>query len=302
MTSSNGKPREKLDNLVQNSDIIRDTTHSTAHLLHNQLETDMGKNRDIMDFLHGKPFGHPLHPILTDIPIGSWILAAFFDVLALVVGSKGARQIADVLTTVGTLAAIPTAISGIADYSSIKKSAAPYAATHGILNTIALYAYVRSTIARVQGQRFTALFYSLIGLTVSTVSAWFGGDMVYRHRIGVNHAVPEAIDEWTTVMAAEDLEDENPTRVDADGVPVLLFRYNGIIHATHAVCSHAGGPLEKGRIVDETCIVCPWHDSVYDMRDGRLIHSPSTFSQPRYQVRVNMGEIQVRNWYADSEG
>ncbi|MEO6683395.1 MAG: hypothetical protein ABIN48_11300, partial [Ginsengibacter sp.] len=35
--------------------------------------------RKIKNFLHGTWLGHPLHPLMTDIPIGAWTAAAVLD-------------------------------------------------------------------------------------------------------------------------------------------------------------------------------------------------------------------------------
>lgn len=63
--------------------------------------------------------------------------------------------------------------------------------------------------------------------------------------------------------------------------------------AIDAVCSHAGGPLDEGSF--EGCFVqCPWHDSVFDLRDGRVKHGPATIPQPGFAVRERNGQLEVR--------
>jgi nitrite reductase/ring-hydroxylating ferredoxin subunit len=128
-----------------------------------------------------------------------------------------------------------------------------------------------------------------------TASAWLGGELVYRRRVGVNHAQIKAEPtEWTPVMSAEDLEAEGvPQRVEVDGYPLLLYRYEGELHAIDAVCAHAGGPLDEGSF-DGPCVTCPWHQSVYDIRNGHVVHGPSTYSQPYYETRIQDGEVYVR--------
>jgi nitrite reductase/ring-hydroxylating ferredoxin subunit len=74
---------------------------------------------------------------------------------------------------------------------------------------------------------------------------------------------------------------------------VLLYRYGGTVYAISAVCSHAGGPLEEGQF-DGFCVQCPWHDSVYDLRDGSVVHGPATFNQPAYRARIYNGQIEIR--------
>lgn len=251
--------------------------------------------RGVFDALHGKPLGHPLHPALTDMTVGSWTLSVLFDLLARRTRSSRFRHTADHLTLLGTLSAIPTAITGVADFSAIKKDAAGYGAAHGILNGIAFFCFARSSYARLRNRHGTGLFFSVIGLTFAMAGAWLGGDMVYRHRVGVNHAKGSGWEGWRIVMAAEDLEQDVPTRVEVEGQPVLLYRVLDDIYAIDAVCSHAGGPLEQGT-VEDMCITCPWHQSVFDLRDGSVVHCPATMAQQRYRARIYNGAVEVARY------
>jgi nitrite reductase/ring-hydroxylating ferredoxin subunit len=41
-------------------------------------------------------------------------------------------------------------------------------------------------------------------------------------------------------------------------------------------------------------VTCPWHDSVFELCDGQVIHGPATNPLPRYEVRINQGQIEIR--------
>jgi nitrite reductase/ring-hydroxylating ferredoxin subunit len=56
----------------------------------------------------------------------------------------------------------------------------------------------------------------------------------------------------------------------------------------HAVCAHAGGPLDKGTVVDG-CLQCPWHASRFRLADGRVVRGPSVYDQPSYELRAAEG-------------
>src|ERR1051326_8676803 len=60
--------------------------------------------------LNGVWLGHPLHPALTDVPIGAWLLSLIFDF-------TGHDRGADMALNIGVLAAVPTAVSGAADWA-----------------------------------------------------------------------------------------------------------------------------------------------------------------------------------------
>ena len=79
----------------------------------------------------------------------------------------------------------------------------------------------------------------------------------------------------------------------ADGTAVMIARSGGELYALSNHCSHRGGPLHEGELGDGT-ITCPWHASVFDLRDGALVHGPAAYPQPAWDVRVREGRIEVR--------
>ena len=289
--------RKTLDQVVDREP-FREASLAASRFLHKQVLKGGEPAREIADLLHGKQLGHALHPALTALTIGSWTSAFIYDVLSFLPGFKRARKSADTLTLLGIISAAPTALTGLTDFTTIKKDVAHYGAVHGIINSLALFFYVNSMVARLRGSRAGGRFFSLIGLSLVTVSGWIGGELVYRYQIATKHGPDEAPDDWTPVLAADTLSESTPTGAEVNGTPVLLFRQGDNFYAIGAVCAHAGGPLEDGRVIDDVRIECPWHQSVYDMRDGRVVHSPSTFNQPRYEVRLRNGQIEVRRWQA----
>jgi nitrite reductase/ring-hydroxylating ferredoxin subunit len=77
------------------------------------------------------------------------------------------------------------------------------------------------------------------------------------------------------------------------GVPVVLLKMGDKYSAIAATCSHAGGPLDEGALQGDV-VECPWHGSRFRMRDGKPLTGPATFAQPRYDVRVRNGMIELR--------
>ena len=127
-----------------------------------------------------------------------------------------------------------------------------------------------------------------------TVSAWLGGELTYRHSVGVNRSSrPDGPKEWTPVIEDAELPEQQPRRVEFEGSPILLYRYNGSVYAIGSVCGHDGGPLDQGRF-DGYCVECPWHQSVYDLRDGRVVHGPTAYAKPSYDTRVIDGRVEIK--------
>jgi nitrite reductase/ring-hydroxylating ferredoxin subunit len=69
---------------------------------------------------------------------------------------------------------------------------------------------------------------------------------------------------------------------------LVLVRVGQTVHALHAVCAHAGGPLDQGTIVDG-CVECPWHGSRFSLGDGLARRGPTVYDQPSYEIRTAEG-------------
>jgi nitrite reductase/ring-hydroxylating ferredoxin subunit/uncharacterized membrane protein len=250
--------------------------------------------REIADALHGTWLGHPLHPMLTDITIGAWSMGVVFDSIGAVTDSDQAREMGDKLAIAGTIAAVPTALSGLADFSTFPDWSANTATLHGAMNIVGVGLYAWSIRERRRGYHGRGAIISGVAFGLACVSGWLGGRMVYKQKVGVNHGEPfEKPERWTTVLESSKLHDGKPRRVDFDKKGVLLYRKGDAIYAIGSVCSHAGGPLEEGKI-KENCVECPWHGSVFDMQDGSIVHGPATQPQTAFDVRERDGEIQIK--------
>lgn len=250
--------------------------------------------RKVADWLHGTWLGHPLHPMLTDITVGAFTLATLFDVIAAARGARFAEKAADTLISAGSLSAVATAISGIADFSTVEKPAMSSATMHALLNSVNLGLYLISLRDRRNGKRARGVFFSSLALALLAASAWLGGHLVYAHRVGVDRSQEiSGPEKWTAVLPETELPEGQPKAVEVEGAKVLLYRCEGTVHAINAVCSHAGGPLEEGAFRDCT-VQCPWHDSVFNLRDGSIVHGPATHPQPAFLTRIRKGQVEIR--------
>lgn len=249
--------------------------------------------RRLADLLHGTWLGHPLHPVLTDVVVGAWTLGALFDLISLRAHSQQAEQTADTLTAIGVVAALPTALSGATDFSTIPQSAAGAGLAHALAAKTSLGMFILSLWARKKGQRSQGLFWSALGLAFITLGAYLGGHLVFGKRVGVNRSEPLSQPEaWTTALALADLPEHQPKAVEIEGQPVLLYRDQQQVYAVSAVCPHAKGPLAEGSFNGPE-VQCPWHDSVFDLRGGQIVHGPSTYPLPCYEARFGNGQIEV---------
>ncbi len=70
---------------------------------------------------------------------------------------------------------------------------------------------------------------------------------------------------------------------------VAVFNVDGSYYATQDDCTHAGGPLNEGEL-DGHQIICPWHGSCFDVRDGSVCGGPAKKPLKMYRVIVE-GDI-----------
>lgn len=246
----------------------------------------------VKDALSGTWLGHPLHPLLTDIPIGLFTSATALDV----VGGSAARPAADRLVDLGLVSSLATAASGAADWSDTYGEEMRTGVVHAIANVLGIGLYTASALARRSGRRSAATTLSVAGLGVMSVGAYLGGHLSYSRGVGVNNAFYQhEPEDWTAVLDEAELQEGVPARAVAGDATVLLYRSNGHIHAIGSRCSHAGGPLDEGDIDAASCTVtCPWHQSVFRLEDGSVVHGPASVPQAAYETRTQDGRIEIR--------
>lgn len=250
--------------------------------------------RSVKNFLHGTWLGHPLHVVLTDVPVGAWTAALVMDLL-----DDGRRQSrrakgADTAVAVGIAGAVMAAAPGLADWHHTSGAARRSGLVHGLLNTAALALYTGSLLMRRRGRRTAGRGLSGLGYVLVLASAYIGGHLVYRLRLGVDHSSGGAGPaEFVPVLRLEELAEGQPRRVLVDGSPVVIVRRGARVAALAEVCSHLGGPLAEGRVDGET-ITCPWHGSRFSLDDGSVVEGPATTPQPLYEARVHQGRIEIR--------
>jgi nitrite reductase/ring-hydroxylating ferredoxin subunit/uncharacterized membrane protein len=246
----------------------------------------------VKNWLNGVWLGHPLHPALTDAAIGAWSTGMLLDLV-------GARSQADAAMTVGVLSAIPTALSGAADYVDAGDEPRKVGLVHAALNTLGLTLMVGSLFARRANKRGLGIALSTTGFSLATVSAWFGGELVYKMGTGVSHiAFEPPVPDFEVVARADSLQDGKlsaaEVNVDGNKVSVALLKRGSSVLAISGTCPHWGGPLAEGKLVDGDTVQCPWHASQFDMRDGSVKQGPAASPVHVFEARIRDGNVEVR--------
>ena len=248
----------------------------------------------VENFLHGTWLGHPLHPVLTDIPVGAWTAGAVLDAAELATGNRGMGSGADLAIGVGLAGAGSAAVAGLADWGRMGSGEAKkVGALHAGLNVTASLLYLLSLLARKGGKRGLGKLLSFTGYGIAGFSAYLGGHLVFSEQIGVDHTADKPKPEkFTSVMPEGELMEGELRRVEVGDAQVLLTRYGGRIYAMSDICSHLGCSLAQGHLEGDS-VRCDCHGSRYALEDGKVLDGPSAYYQPAYKTRIYGGQIQV---------
>jgi nitrite reductase/ring-hydroxylating ferredoxin subunit/uncharacterized membrane protein len=249
----------------------------------------------VKDALSGTWLGHPLHPLLTDIPIGSWTSAVVLDFL----GGRDSEPAVRRLIAIG-LAAVPaTVVTGWNDWADTEPASDEVRRSgfvHALLNGTAATAFAASLVARRRGSTGRGKLLSLAGIGLVGAGGWLGSHLSYARGVGVdtNAFDQGATGDWApTGVRDGELEENRPRCVMIEDRPVMLLRQQGTLHALSNRCNHRAGPLHEGEVGDGT-ITCPLHGSRFRLEDGSVERGPATYIQPVLDTRVVDGAIEVR--------
>ena len=258
--------------------------------------------RLLSNIFHGTWLGHPLHPLLTDIPIGAWTVGAIADLLALG-GDERAQYTADVATTIGVAGAVAAAWAGWAEWSDTKDDARRLGIAHAALNGGALTLYTGSLMLRRAGKRGSATLFSLLGYALVGAGGYLGGELAYGQQLGVRHTAEPAEPprDFIHVAALADVPPGGMLRVEAAGIPIILAQTadttpaqsGNTMRAVSAVCTHRGAPLDEGKR-DGDCVRCPWHGSLFALAGGHIVEGPATFALAAFETRITETNIEIR--------
>jgi uncharacterized membrane protein len=138
-------------------------------------------------FLHGEWMHEPLHAAVTDVPVGAWTATVAFDSAAALTGRSELDFAADATLYFGLAGAALSAVSGLTDWSEIRKpEPRRIGAVHALLNIGATALFATSCFARHREQnRPGGRALAAAGFALVALSAHLGGNLVYEHGIGV---------------------------------------------------------------------------------------------------------------------
>jgi uncharacterized membrane protein len=135
----------------------------------------------VRDALSGKAIGHALHPMLTDVPIGTWTSATLLDLL----GPRRWRGASATLTGIGLLASVPTVASGVVEFGETPADQRRVAVVHAGANYVAAGCYLVSLVAKLRGRTSTGRGAALLGALALGAGGYLGGHLSLGRGVGV---------------------------------------------------------------------------------------------------------------------
>jgi uncharacterized membrane protein len=145
------------------------------------------------------PYGHPFHPILVTIPIGTWTASLVFDILGLLSDDPGPYALgAQILIAIGIIGAVVAAVFGLLDMSQLAAGtrARRTALIHMTANLVAVVVFAASWAVRAAEDHdevsVLGMVLSVLGLLIVGFSGWLGGKLAYRYGVRVADEATQA--------------------------------------------------------------------------------------------------------------
>jgi len=287
----------RLDNWLRGQSWLEGVAGAVQHAVGATYGFLGAPGRGLQNLLYGtKALGHPLHPTITDLPMGAWTVGVVADYIGRVTHVVP-PQAGDIGLAVGIVAALAAVATGYTDFYNTYGQERRYGLTHAaIMSTSTLVMIVSLGVRWLGGGEggWTAIGIATFGLLLAFGGAYFGGHLTFGFGTMVNHlAFVEGPEHFVDVGVPADFGEGMMHLVDAGGMSALLARLDGHIYGIADVCSHAGGPLHEGKR-DGDVVVCPWHGSRFCLRNGQVLFGPATFDQPALDVEEADGVVRVK--------
>ena len=136
--------------------------------------------------------GHPIHPMLIVLPLGLLATAVIFDIVYLATGDATFAEVAFWNITIGIIGGLAAALFGLIDWLAVPGGtrAKRLGAWHGAGNVGIVVLFLISWFLRLPNHAYSPnmvpFVLALIGVLAALVTAWLGGEMVYRLRVAVD--------------------------------------------------------------------------------------------------------------------
>ncbi|HEY4683256.1 MAG TPA: non-heme iron oxygenase ferredoxin subunit [Candidatus Acidoferrales bacterium] len=99
---------------------------------------------------------------------------------------------------------------------------------------------------------------------------------------------------FVKVASVDQIDSERGALVECEGKRIALFNVTDRYYAIEDTCTHRGGPLSEGMLLEaEGVVVCPWHGARFDIKTGKVLGPPAPQGVASFPVRVVGKDIEV---------
>jgi hypothetical protein len=140
----------------------------------------LGRSPGLDAALRGRWLGHAAHPLITDVPIGSWTSANLIDLM----GGRRGRPLATGLLAVGCASALPAIATGLAEWRTAPRDDQRTGVVHAALNAVALGLYSASVAYRLRRRHAAGVALAAAGTAVASAGGYLGGHMAIGRKVG----------------------------------------------------------------------------------------------------------------------
>lgn len=173
----------------------------------------------VTEVLSGRAIGHPVHPVLVQLPIGCWSAGTILDAFHRLRDRRASRT----LIGLGVLSALPAVTSGLFEWRHTDGAERRVGAAHAAMNATALTLFGCSWWKRRPSTDKGRLL-SVAGMAFVSIGGWLGGHLAYVRGVGVNVAAFTPVPrEWTRVASRDEVTDDG-TGAQVGEATVLLTR------------------------------------------------------------------------------
>ena len=101
--------------------------------------------------------------------------------------------------------------------------------------------------------------------------------------------------DFIKVATIDEIPVNSSKLVEVDDMRIALFNLDGEFYAIEDVCTHDGGPLVEGEIVNDHQVKCPRHGARFDIRTGAALSFPAFEATNSYAVRIEGRDLLIES-------
>lgn len=101
--------------------------------------------------------------------------------------------------------------------------------------------------------------------------------------------------EFIKVVTKDEIPLGGSKLVEVDFIRIALFNLEGTIYAIEDMCTHDGGPLVEGEVINGCEVMCPRHGARFDIRTGEALSFPAFEATNTYEVQIEGNDVLIES-------